>query len=354
MIFPTTFPNLRVYTSSVNTLIPNRLLCLGGVALLLFCILVSRWIAGWGLVTIHVKDAPLGKVISSMARQGHVRIETCLDASKPVSLDVDRVPVIEALEMLAIRADASWRLVYLAAPATPDLAEALISLRGSGKLEDWTTYYYPMPFGGGNLGGEAADPRYGPLSFEGPDQSLPQLLNQAAQKSGVMTAFPKNWAPTAPRLPKPGEVRKSIPALVQSVHGKKDEFFYLTDRDRKERPPGEAQPPTVQQEQPPQFPQPPVNPAWIEQRQLAQIAHLPPEKQADAKQEIQERKTFFAEMQKLPPEERQAKIQTLMSDPDRMEKLADRMLMRDSKMTAQQRISRAVNYISRKAAAQGR
>ena len=318
--------------------------------MLLLGIIVARWVAGWGLVTIHVTDAPLGTVITSIAKQGHVRIETSLDLTKPVSLDVDRVPVSEAIDDLAVRADASWRLVYLAAPTKADLETALISLRGTGKVDDWTTYFYPQPPFADAAGGETVDPRYLALSLEGTDKGLPPLLNEAAQKSGALIAFPKDWSPAVSRLPKPNQVRKAIPSLVQSTHGKISELFLITERGRRDRPPqGEAPPSTAQQQDQP----PPMNPAWIEQRQLAQIAKLPPEKQVAAKQELAERKAMFADMQKLSPEERRAKWQAMMADPDRMEKMADRMLIRDSKMTTQQRINRAVNYLTRKASAKG-
>ncbi len=330
----------------MNTFLPKRLLLLGGLALLLFGIIIARWIAGWGLVTVHVSNAPLGTVITSIAKQGHVSIETSLDASKLVSLDVDRVPVAVAIDALAARVDASWRLVYLAAPNKIALQAALISLRGSGKVDDWTTYYYPQPPFTDVTGGEVVDPRTLALSLDGPDKNLAPLMNEAAQKSGAMIAFPKDWSPAASTLPKPNQVRKTIPALVSSVHGASSELFFLADR----APRGGDTPPRGEGAGTPDQ-QPPFNPVWAEQRQLAQIAKLPPSQQAEAKKEMDDRKAFFSEMQKLSPEERRAKFQAMMSDPDRMAKMADRMLMRDAKMTAEQRINRAVNYINRKASA---
>ena len=331
----------------MTTPLPARMLFLAGAALLLFGILITRWISHWGLVTIHVKNAPLGKVVASIARQGHIQIETSLDVTKPISLDVDLVTPAEALETLSIGADATWRLVYLAAPTKPALNAALISLKGNGKLEDWTAYYYPMPFGAEITSGMVVDPRYGDLTLEGPDRAFPQLLNQAAQKGGVMTLFPTKWAPTVSQLPKSNQTRKIIPSLVQSVHGKSIEFFFLTERGRRDRTPGEA-PPSGEQVQA----QPEMNFDWLEQRVLTQITHLPPEKQAEAKKNLQEHKDLLATMRKLSPEERRAKMRALMSDPDRMEKMAERMLIRDSKMSANQRITRAENYLSRKASAQ--
>jgi len=327
----------------------KRLLILSAVFLLLVSIFVARWIAGWGLVTVHVHDVPLGKVIASIARQGHVRIESSLDANKLVSLDVTRVPVIEAIDTLAIRADTAWRLVYLAAPSKSELIAAVMNLRGTGKLEEWTTYFYPGP---PLAESEALDPRYLELKMEGSDRELSKLLNQAAQKSGVMTAFPKEWAPSFSSLPKANQVRQVIPSLVKSAQGVTAEFFFLSDRERRgggpfassgEAPPGDAPPPSENDRGA-------MNPDWIEQRQLAQIAKLPPEQQEAAKKEVQELKALFASMKGLTPEQRRAQMQQMMSNPDLQEKMADRMLLRDLKRTAQQRITRAIKYIDHKAA----
>jgi len=333
----------------MNSIIPKRQLVLGGVALLLLGIIIARWIAGWGLVTVHVTNVPLSTVIASIAKQGHVTIESSLDTTKLVSLDVDRVPVAVAIDDLAERADASWRLVYLAAPNKIAVETALVTLRGSGKLDDWTTYYFPQPPFADATGGEVVDPRTLALSLEGPDKNLSPLMNEAAQKSGAMIAIPKDWSPAASKLPKPNQVRKAIPSLVQSVHGASTELFFLTDRGRR----GGGGPPRGddgggpgQQDQRPEF-----NPAWMEQRQLAQIAKLPPAQQPAAKKQLEDRKAFFAEMQKLSPEERRAKFQAMMADPDFMDKVADQMVLRAANQSAEQRINRAVNYINRKAAA---
>ena len=315
--------------------------------MLLFGILVARWIAGWGLVTIHVQDAPLGKIIASIARQGHVRIESSLDLTKLVSLDVDRVTPAQAVDILSIRTDSSWRVVYLAAPTKADLNVAVISLRGSGKIEGWNTHYYPMPSFAGD-DGQALDPRFLDLKIEGPDTDLSKLLDEAAQKGGVMTAAPTDWSPAAQRLPKENQVRKVLPALIGSVHGKEAEFFFLAERHR--RGPSEAVQENDGGDQPPRFAA--MNPDWRDQRALAQIQLLPPAERPGAKKELDDRKALFASMKNLAPEERRAKMREMMNNPDAMDKMADRMLLRQANQTAEQRINRAVNYLNNKAAAQ--
>ena len=344
------------------TAVPKRLLLLGGVAGLLALILIAKWIGGWGLVTIHVKDAPVGKVMASIARQGHIRVEGSLDPLKPVTLDVDRVTPTEALDFLAIRTDASWRVVYLAAPGKAELNAALTQLRASTTVENWTSSYYPAPqwTGGGAGGGlamsngEIIDPRSLEWKPEGPELGLSALLDEAAQKTGVMTMLPKDWSPTARNLPKANRVDKAIPALVGSVCGKSVELFLLSERGpRGDGAPSRDSGGSRQEDitSPDRPPRQIVKEEWTEQRQLAQIKTLPPSLQVAAKKELNERASFFDSLRGLTPEERRSKIQAMMADPAVAEKLQDARLLRDAKRTPEQRITRAVSYINRKNAA---
>ena len=330
----------------------NRLPLLGGIALLLFAILVAHWIADWGLVTIHVKDTPLGKVIASISRQGHVRVESSLDPATLVTMDVDRVPAVTALDLLASRTDAGWRTVYLAAPTKSVLNAALVDLRGTGKLDDWTTYFYPGPPLGSDSG-LVLDPRNLELKIEGPAQDLPSLLDEASQKSGVMTALPKNWSPSVAKLPGESPVRKALPAMVSSAHGKVMEFFLLMQRPHRDW--GGGPPSTAEggdSNEGPRFGGMPPKPEWSEQRQLAQIQLLPPEQRAAAKKELEDRKAFFSQLMQLTPEQRRAKFMEYMSNPDNMQRMMDQQMIRQANQTPDQRINRAVSYLNHKASIQ--
>ena len=67
-----------------------------------------------------------------------------------------------------------------------------------------------------------------------------------------------------------------------------------------------------------------VHPEWLDQRQLAQIAKLTPDQQAEAKKELADRKTLFAEMAKLSAEEKRSGkhfssyLLTLPTSPDKI------------------------------------
>ncbi|MEI6081863.1 MAG: hypothetical protein WCR44_05475 [Verrucomicrobiota bacterium] len=354
--------------------LPRRQLYLGGIALLLAVILIARWIANWGLVTIHAKEQPLAKVIASIARQGGVRIESSLDPSKRVTMDVVKVTPVEALEILAEATESGWRVVYLAAPTKTALNEAIVSLSGTGKIEGWTTSYYPGPGGaGGAEYGQVIDARFLAISMEGPDPDLAKLLDETAQKSGVMTALPKDWTPAA-KLPKSATVRKAVSSLVGSAHGKVAEFFFLNERRRHEwggAGPGEGdeeadgasglRPSGSPGQQPgvtgnggsrvPWGERADVNPAWMEQRQLAQIKKLPSDKQTQALKDREERKAFFDSLKGLTPQERMAKIQDMMANSEMGQKMQDSRLLQEAKQSAERRITRAVSYLNRKAAA---
>ena len=344
--------------------LPRRQLYLGATAILLVVILIARWIANWGLVTIHAKEQPLAKVIASIARQGGIRIESSLDPSKRVTMDVVNVTPVEALEILAGATESGWRVVYLAAPTKTALNEAIVSLSGTGKIDAWATSYYPSPGGaGGAQYGQVIDPRFITISMEGLDPDLAKLLEEAAQKSGVMTALPKDWTP-AVKLPKPASVRKAISSLVGLAHGTSAEFFFLSEQARRGwgragPEEGEGGPdsaigsrPSVLANQPADVGRRPhVNPDWMEQRQLAQIKKLPSDKQAQALKDKAERKAFFDSLKELSPADRMAKIQDMMANSELGQKMQDSQLIRQSMQTAEKRIARAVSYLNRKAAA---
>jgi hypothetical protein len=349
--------------------LPRRQLALGVVALMLFILLVARWIGDWGLVTIHAKDEPLSKVISSIARQGGVRIESALDPTKLVTMDVVKVPPVEALETLAGIAEAGWSIVYLAAPTKNAINEAVLALNGTGKIENWVVSYYPSPASGSD-NGQVIDPGTLSITLEGGDPDLGKLLDEAAQKSGVMTALPKDWIVSA-KLPKPTSVRNAISSMVGSVHGKVSEFFFLTERPRRVwgGGPGEG-------DGGPEAPRPSIagvpsgglpppsgvspadslrgsipNPEWIQQRQRARIKKLPKAEQEQAKKDMEERRAFFDSLKGLSPAERAAKFQDMMANSELGQKMQDSRLIQDAKQSAARRITRAVNYLNRKAAA---
>ncbi|MEI6493162.1 MAG: hypothetical protein WCO94_11490, partial [Verrucomicrobiota bacterium] len=58
-----------------------------------------------GLITLDFKNAPVSKVIASIQRQGHVRIGTNVPPETPVTIQMKRVPLMDALETLSVRVE---------------------------------------------------------------------------------------------------------------------------------------------------------------------------------------------------------------------------------------------------------
>lgn len=339
-------------TAMLSTL-PKRTVVLAGTATLLAVLLLARWISDWGLVTIHVKDAPLGKVIASIARQGHERVETSMDPETKVTMDADRVTEVEAVDQLAQITDSSWRRVIVAAPTKPAAAEGVAMLRAAPDPEGWNVFHYPLsPM---TVPDDAVlDPGSLEWKVQGPDRDLAQLLDEAAQKSGAMIVMPKDWSATAPRLPETRATGRAVHELVGSVRGRDETFYYLTarERPRREEAPAGDRPQESVAAMTPAPARPAPNPEWLDQRIAARISTLPAPKQAEARREHEANKAFQEGLKNLTPEERRQKTRERMADPQFADKMAERMLLRDSRRTAQQRISRAVSYLNRKASIQ--
>ena len=338
-------------------ILPKRLLLLTATAAALALILIGKWIAGWGLVTIHVKDAPLRRVIASIAQQGHVQVESSLDPSLPVTLDVDRVTPAEAIDLLAIRIDAAWRAVVIAAPTKAAVEEATASLRGGGSPKGWTAFYYQDRYPTGAAGNAAIDPLQLEWNPEGPELDLAKLLDEAAQKSGVMTLVPATWTPAVSKLPKADATGKALRALIGSARGQDTSFLYLNEPRRQQGATPDPENTAAstgwsgRRGDGPGWDRQSIKPEWADQRARALIKKLPEAAQAEATKEYEETKATFDGMKDLPPEARQQKIREIMANPALQEKMAEARLLRDSKMTTAQRINRAVSYVSRKAAA---
>jgi len=321
----------------------------------LFAVLVGALVwyvySSWGLVTIHVTDAPLGKVLDSISKQGGIEIVTNLDPTTPVSLEVHRVPPAEALDIVSVRTESEWRSGYLGAPARAAIDAALTAFRTGKPAEDWSSY------GAGGFGavqtqsGQALDLRFVEWDPSG-GGSLHDLLAEASEKTGVFLAAPADWKPTA-KAPKPGPMAQAAPALFHNAGGVSREVFLLRAENRSDG----ATPPEGRQRggswigSTPRTGRPgadPRDPERIAERVEAQIKLLPAAEQEKARAEAAEMRAFWQSMRDLPEQERRAKAQEFFNRPEMAERMEDRRLARDAKMTPTQRIDRSRRYWERK------
>lgn len=334
----------------------RRILVLAGVALLLCATLVWRWMSGWGLVTVDFTDAPLAKVIRSIERQGGVKIATNADLTTPVTILLNRAPVFEAIDTLAARIDGDARLAFIAAPTKKQITEVLAAFTGGTNPGGWSVFSagFGGGFGGFGSGESEIDPRRIEWTVsEAADKNLQTLLQQGAQKTGALFATPEAWNPLVNRLPSAGTTGQVAGGLVKAARGHMRELFLITVRPPRpegERAAGERGPDrwegrTVLS---PGRGNRNANPEWMAERIQAQIAQLPADERAEAQKQFDEMRNFWQSVRALPEEERRAKWEELMNNPEVQARMEERMAARDARRSPQQREQRMRRYVDRK------
>lgn len=386
--FPATFREIP----SLMRMLNNRVLLLAGVAALLAVVMIWKWVAGWGYVTVNVHDAPLAKVIESIESQGGVKIRTNADPATPVTMLVERVPAYEAIDTLAIAIDGDARLAYVAAPSDRQIKDVLAAFSGGNNPGGWAVFSggfggrgggggrdqaggqarepgTPRPErtaepqqagpnrdqgGGGGFGGgwvptgdTLTDPRvivWAPSDSE--DKSLQAILNQGSQKTGALFAVPQDWNPVVGKLPGEGRTGKVTVSIVKSAKGSVQELFLLTVQPPRPQTAGNDAEVTRTVFAPQRGGQ--RNAEWMAERVRAQIAALPPEQRADAQKQMDEMRAFWESVRNLPEEERRAKMEEMMNRPEVQERMEERMNARDAKSPPQKREDRMRRYLDRK------
>lgn len=162
----------------------SRTLALAGIAAVIAIVMVWKWIAGWGYVTLDVHNAPLAKVIKAIEWQGGVKISTNADPTTPVTLIVDHVPAYEAVDALAIAIEAETRLAYVAAKDARQIKNVLAAFSSGSNPGGWVV----LAGGRGGGGPREGDGQNGGRSRDNAqqgNQTAPQ--GQAAQPQTAQT-----------------------------------------------------------------------------------------------------------------------------------------------------------------------
>jgi hypothetical protein len=334
------------------------LLILAAVVLLLGNIGYRIW-AGWGLVTVKATDAPLSTVIRSIEKQGGIRIRTNLEPDRPVTMNVKKVPLSYALEVLANVADGRLEFSYFLAPAKGVIDAQITALTAGEKPEGWQRFFVPLPGGLPGAGDEGtSDPRIERWEVKpAPEGTLQAYLEQAAKNVSARFEAPKDWNPAIASAPKSGEIQDVMPRLAKAAGGAVEQVFLLTGRRRDATPPAAGGPPEAVRRMLGGGPAgaPPDDAAAekmllaIAERMQAAIDKLPEPERAKKQAEFDEGKKFFEEMRNLTPEQRREKIEARMQDPAQQEKFFSGMAKRDAMKTPQQRTERFRDYLSKKA-----
>lgn len=312
-----------------------------------------------GLITLDFKDAPLSKVIASIERQGHIRIGTNVPPETPVTIQMKRVPLMDALETLSVRVEGELRVVFAGAPTKTRAAAAWEELKDGRPSDQWTVAWVPSM--GMFFGATPPDPRLLTVKPEaGEKNDLQSALQQVAVKSGVMTAVPRDWNPDAKMPAKSAPASSIVKQLIISSGGQVQESFLIIARrgrdggregGRDGATPGQGGPGGGDRGGQPggqRFGREGMNPAWIAQRAEASIAQLPPEERAAAKADFDSMRKFWDEVRALPDDQRRAKMEEFFNRPDVQDKMEQLQAARDLRQSPQQREQRMKNYLERK------
>jgi hypothetical protein len=310
--------------------------------------LTWRWWTERGLVMLAFVNAPLSTVIKSLEAQGRVEIATNADPATLVTIRLNRAPLSEAIDTLALRIDADAKLAYIAAPTSEQIQAGLRAFSSGANPGDWMVF---SAQGGRRLqvsNLSAVDPRRIEWRItQTTDRNLHTLLDQGAQKTGALFAVPLGWNPWLSKLPSTGEVREVTSKLIRTAKGTAKELFLLTVHSRME-----DQPRQLEAVERPLFSASPrteaPNPEWAAERAQAAIALLPPDEQDQARREFNEIRTFWESIRQLPEPERRAEIEEHFNKPDVEARIEEQAAARDSRRTPEQREQRYRNYIRRK------
>lgn len=292
-----------------------------------------------GLITLDFRNAPISKVIASIERQGRVRIATNVPPETPVTMQMKKVPLMEALETLAVRAEGDLRVVVAAAPTSIAARSALEDLKTGTPSDQWTVAWFP----GMGFGPTPADPRQLLVTPEPTGKNdLQSALQQVAAKSGLMTAVPKDWNPNVTLPSKPTPASTLARNIIQAAGGSAQESFLIIAR-----PPGQDGG-GWREAGGPRWNRDGSNPEWMAQRTQAAIAMLPPAERQVAQADFDSMRKLWEEVRALPEEQRRPKMEEFFSRPEIQEKLEERMAARDARRSPEQRAQRYKQYIQRK------
>jgi len=237
------------------------------VVILLVANIINYFCSGWGLITVKVKDAPLGQVIRSIERQGWVTIYSNLDPQSKVSMYCDHVPLPEAMETLAANVEepppadtgnggggggygggggrggrggggglggggAQWNLAFFVAPTSDQVkAEVRAFTEGADRNDDTLqSYSFPTPLDMiSDDSTSVADPRLQiwpgvktapapppnadgtpatgpdgqPLQAEAPPTTVQGYLRSFAEGAAVWIIAPSSWDSPVTTAPAP-------------------------------------------------------------------------------------------------------------------------------------------------------
>ncbi len=304
------------------------------VVLLLAANVVWHIYARWGLITVHANPLPLSDVIRSIERQGGISLRTNLPPDTAVTMNVNHVPLSEALETLSVVTESNWRLNYVVGPTKNDVLQAVGTLSAGQSPEGWKTEYFPIRQ---ILDEEFVlpDPRRDKWEVKDTgDKTAQAYLMQGARSVSAGFTYPAEWNPAITSSLSTGTVHKLVPKLAHLAHGDYQEIFLLIkSRRREEVADGENGPRNGSRDR-----------EGMQQRIQAELAKMPEAQRASVQADLDELRQLRQGLAGATPEERAAKFDEMREQPKFEDKMEQKQLGRESRMTPEQRLARAQSY----------
>ena len=319
----------------------------GAVLLLTVTKIIWHIYANWGLITIHADKQPLSRIVKQIESQGHVILKTNLDPATSVTMHVDKVPVSDALETLSVLTESRWHLNYFLAPDKATLRAGIEAIGCGNKPDDWKVIYYPFPQMFVPANGVIPDPRKDAWPSKAPeDNTLQASLDIAAKLAPVGFALPEKWNPTVGPVQVSGLIPQMVPKLASKAHGRVEQVFLLAKFERRFGR-GEGGPPEGGDGGPDGGRQGRNFDLMAERAQL-EISRLPADERSEAQAEYDRQQAIFKALRDLPPDQRRAKMQDMMNDPQMQDQMEKRQAQRDARSSPEQKTQRGQNYVNRK------
>jgi hypothetical protein len=321
---------------------------------------VHIW-SNWGLITVKVTDAPIGQVIKSIEWQGWVTIYSNIDPQTKISMYVDHVTLPEAMETLAVNAEAQWHLGFFAAPTASGVKEEIRSFQeGADRTDDSNVYSFPTPMdmfadedtpvvdprrqawpglpatpppASPTADGSAPDPEPAPSSVQG-------YLRAFAEHADVWIMAPSSWdPPVSAAPPASSSISSAVRSLVDRAHGSVSYALILRGREQRvagqDRPRGGGGGGFN------------LDLSSMEDRVQNEINTLPPAPRAAALAQLNQEIQFQKEVASAPPDQRRQMWRKHM---------IDRRMNNDNswRRSPEQRAQRFARVVSNRMVAQGK
>jgi hypothetical protein len=278
------------------------------VLLVLVGLLVSGLFAP-RTITIDARGMPLAQVIRSFERQGGIPIRANIDPAMPVTLQLVRAPVLNALRALGVAVRAEFRIAYAFAPNSKALNESLESWEKGAFQGMWLQLQGPM------VGPPKVHPKVDEWIVKPEaDASLAAYLKQASVHTGLCIMLSGDGAVPVAKPPASGTVDRSLRRLAKIAGMKCDDFALLIARGGSE-PDGPGHPDGPGGGPPPPPPPGgtrdqngggPPNPHEIVAFLKSRISELPADRRAEADTKVAEMEALLQTLKDLPPPEQAA------------------------------------------------